>query len=102
MPHRIDDCGRLISAVHHALGAFFVIAGAVGIPVGLFHQLLEGLGVAFAEQIAGALPAEIVARRVAPRGAMIGLVARQKIEEQGRLVERPTMSVAIWLALEDL
>src|SRR5712691_12611686 len=100
--NRIDNGRGLIAAVHHAIGAFLVVAGAVGIPIGLFHQLLEGLRITFAEQVAGALPAEIVARRVAPRGAMVGLVARQKIEEQGGLVERPARSVAVRLAFEDL
>src|SRR5260370_21999780 len=102
MADRIDNSGRLIAAVHHAIGAFLVIAGAVRIPVGLLHQLSEGFGVAFAEQVARALPAEIIARRVAPRGAMVRLVARQKIEEQSGLVERPARSVAVRLAVEDL
>jgi hypothetical protein len=43
--------------MHHALGAFLVIAGAVGVPAGLRHQRLEALGIAFAAQIGGALPA---------------------------------------------
>ena len=85
--HRIHDGGRLIAAMNHAIGAFFVIARAVGVPVGLFHQLSEGLGIALSEEIAGALPAEIVARRIAPRGATVGLVPGEKIEEQARLVE---------------
>src|SRR5437764_178293 len=79
--HRIDNRGRLITAVHHALGAFLVIAGAVGIPVRLFHQLLEALRIALTEEVAGTLPAEIVARRVAPRRAVIGLIAGQEIEK---------------------
>src|SRR5215470_8787224 len=87
--HRVDDSGRLIAAVHHALRAFFVIAGAVGVPIGLLHQLLEGLRKALAKQIARPLPAKIIARRIAPRGAVIGLVAGEKIEEQTGLVERP-------------
>src|SRR5215211_6333266 len=85
--------------MHHAVGAFLVVAGAVGIPVGLLHQLLEGLGVAFAEQIAGTLPAEIVAGRIAPGRAAIGLVAGEKIEKQAGLVEGPA---ALPVALEDL
>src|SRR5690348_7447624 len=73
----------------HAVGALFVIAGAVGVPVGLRHQLLEALGIALAEQIARPLPAEDVARRIAPRRAVIGLVAGEEVEEQARLAERP-------------
>src|SRR5271170_1758 len=103
MADRIDDRGCLIPAVHHAIGAFFVIAGPVGIPIGFLHQRLEGFGIAFAEQVTGTLPAEIGARRVAPRGATIGLVARQKVEKQAGLVERPAASAtALGLALEDL
>src|SRR5471030_1734209 len=83
----------------HAIGAFLVVAGAVGIPVGLVHQLLEGFGVALAEQIAGALPAEVVARRVAPRRAMVFLIARKEVEEERRLAERPFVALA---AAEDV
>src|SRR6266851_1981020 len=103
MVDRIDNSGRLIAAVHHAIGAFLVIAGAVRIPVGLLHQLPEGFRIAFAEQIARALPAEVIARRVAPRGAAVGLVAGEEIEEQARLVERPaTPALALGIAPEDL
>ncbi len=73
----------------HAVGAFLIIADPVGVPVGLVHQFVEGLRIAFAEQIAGPLPAEDGARRVAPGGAVIGLVPGQEVEEQARLVERP-------------
>ena len=78
--------------MHHAVGALLVIADAVGVPVGVFHQLLEGLGVAFAEQVAGPLPAEDGARRVAPRRAVIGLVAGEEVEEQAGLAERPVLA----------
>ena len=75
--------------MHHAVGAFLVIARAVFVPVRVLHQLLESLGVALAEQIAGALPAEYRPGRVAPRRAVIGLIAGEKIEEQTRLEQRP-------------
>src|SRR5437016_13719411 len=58
--------GRLVAAVHHAVGALLVIPGAVSVPVGIFHKLLEGPRIALAEQIAGPLPPEIVSCRVAP------------------------------------
>src|ERR1700746_990002 len=58
--------GRLVAAVHHAIGALLVIPGAVSVPVGIFHEFLEGLRVALAEQITGPLPAEIVSCRIAP------------------------------------
>src|SRR5262249_8442536 len=59
-----------------------------------------GLGVAFTQQIAGPLPPEDRARRVAPRRALVGLVAGQKIEEQLRLKQRPC--AASWRTAEDL
>src|SRR6185312_2881684 len=99
MLHRVHDGGRLVAAMHHALGAFLVIAGAVGIPIGLAHQLGEGLGIALAEQIARALPAEIVARRVAPGRAVVALVAGEEVEEQRGLAERPVLAAVA--ALED-
>src|SRR6476469_10238104 len=83
------DRRGLVAGMHHAVGAFLVIAGAVGIPVGLFHQLLEGLGVAFAQQVTGPLPAEDGAGRIAPRRAVVTLVAGQEVEEQAGLAERP-------------
>src|SRR5229473_3119192 len=86
--------GRLVAAMRHAVRAFLVAAGAVGIPVGGLHQLAERFGVAFAEQIAGLLPAENVARRHAPRGAMIGLVAGEEVEEQVRMDEGPALVLA--------
>ena len=81
--HRVGG-GRLVAAMGHAVGAFFVAAGAVGVPVGVFHQFVEGLGVAFAEQIARLLPAEDVARRHAPRRAVEFLVAGEEVEEHRR------------------
>src|SRR5271169_1283877 len=94
MTYRIHHRGRLVAAVDHAIGTFFIIAGAVSVPVSLLHQLFEGLGVAFAEQIARALPAKEIACRIAPGGAAVGLVAGEKIEEQARLVERPATAAA--------
>src|SRR5215475_4544830 len=81
MLDRVHDRRRLIPTMHHTIGTLLVIAGAVGVPVGFLHQLLERLRVALAEQIAGALPAEIVSRRIAPRGATVGLVAGEEVEK---------------------
>src|SRR5262249_62072655 len=71
-----------------------IFAGAVGIPVRGVHQFAEGAGVTFPEQIAGLLPPEDVPRRHAPRRAMIGLVASQKVEEQVGVHEAPAFSLA--------
>src|SRR5690349_21723522 len=94
------NCGRLEPRMDHAVGALFVVADAIGIPVGGFHQLLEGLGVAFADQIAGLLPAEHGAGWIAPRRAVVGLVAGQEVEEQAGLAERPLLAAVA--ALEDI
>src|SRR4029079_17342499 len=55
---------------------------------------LEGLGVALAEQVAGLLPAENVARRHAPRRAFVALVAGQEVEEQAGMHEVPLLALA--------
>ena len=73
--------------MNHAVGALFVIPGAVSVPVGFFHQLLETFGVPLAEQIARPLPSKDVARRIAPRGTVVGLIAGKEIEKKARLVE---------------
>src|SRR5438128_1786765 len=73
----------------HAVGAFLVIASAIRIPIGLAHQFVECPCVTLAEQIAGPLPAEDRACRIAPRGAMVGLVASKEVKKQTGLAERP-------------
>ncbi|KOS92276.1 hypothetical protein DM53_4518 [Burkholderia mallei] len=99
MRDRIHHGGGLEAAVDHAVRTLFVVADAVVVPVGRFHQLLEGLHVTFADQVARLLPAEHRARRVAPRRALVRLVAGEEIEEQRRLAERPAL--AAFAALED-
>src|SRR5947209_8194884 len=80
--------------MRHAIGALLILAGAVGIPIGGVHQLLEGLGVALAQQVAGFLPAEDVARRHSPRRAFVILVAGQEVEEQAGVHEIPLLALA--------
>src|SRR6266446_8105822 len=94
--------GRLVAAVHHAVGALLVIPGAVSVPVGIFHKLLEGLRIALAEQIAGPLPPEIVSCRVAPGRTAVLLIARKKVEEEAGLIERPAPSTVGKNAAEQL
>src|SRR6185437_10506249 len=86
--------GRLVTAMRHAVRAFFVTAGAVGVPVGRLHQLLEGFDVAFAEQVTGLLPAEHVSGRHAPRRAVEFLIAGQEVEEHARMGEIPLLALA--------
>src|SRR5262245_41164604 len=76
----------------HAVRALLVLAGAVGIPIGGRHQFAECLGVAFTQQVAGLLPTKNVARGHAPWGAMIGLVASEKVEEEVRMDEIPFLA----------
>src|SRR5262249_19129164 len=85
---------RLVAAMSHAVRALLVLAGPVGIPVCGLHQFVERPGVAFAQQVAGLLPAENVAGRHAPRRAVIGLVAGEEIEEQVRVDEIPLFALA--------
>ena len=80
--------------MRHAVGALLVAAGAVGIPVGGFHQFRERLDVAFAEQVARLLPAEDIARRHAPRRAVEFLVAGEEVEEQGGVRQVPLLTLA--------
>src|SRR5260370_40242121 len=100
-PHRLEriaaGCvrrGWLVAAMRQAVGAFLVLAGAVGLPVRGLHQFLEGLGIALAEQVAGLLPAENVAGRHAPRRAFVILIARQEIQEQAGMHEIPLLAFA--------
>src|SRR6516165_12366311 len=75
--------------MHHAVGALLIVPSTVCIPVGFVHQLIEGTGVALAEQVAGLLPAEDGPSRIAPWRAMVNLVSGKKVEEQAGLAERP-------------
>src|SRR5262245_54835089 len=75
--------------MHHAIRAFFVVAGPVGIPIGFVHELSKGFRVALAEQITWSLPTEDCSRRIAPRRAAIRLIAREEVKEQTGLAEFP-------------
>src|SRR5712691_13015227 len=81
--------------MRHAVGALLVAAGAVRIPVGRVHQFLERARIALAEQVARLLPAEDVARRHAPRRAVIGLVAGEEVEEEAGMHELPALALPI-------
>src|SRR3974390_711964 len=100
MADRIVDGSRLEARVYHAVGALLVMADAVGIPIGAFHQFLEGLGIAFADEVAGPLPAKYRARWVSPRCAVIGLITGEEIEEKVGLAERPLLAAVS--AFEDV
>src|SRR5581483_5265222 len=63
----------LEAAVYLAGDAFLIVDNAVVVPRRALDELLEGLHIAFADQIAGLLPAEDGARRHAPRRAFEAL-----------------------------
>src|SRR6267143_2844561 len=87
---RVVHGRRLVAAVNHTVTALVVTAPiAVGLPLRRLDELAEGLRVALLQEIAGALPAEHVVRRVAPRGALEVLLTHEELEEQRRLVELP-------------
>src|SRR3989449_208959 len=87
---RVVHRRRLVPAVHHAVAALLVAAAApVVLPAGGLQKLLEGRGIAFLQEIAGALPAEHVVGRVAPRSALEVPLAHEELQEQRRLVELP-------------
>src|SRR5260370_9963995 len=79
--------------MRNAVGFLLVLAGAVALPVRRLHQLLEGLGIAFAEQIAGLLPAKNIASRHTPWRAFVFLIARQEIQEQAGMQEIPLLAL---------
>ena len=95
MVERVFHRGRLEAAMDHAVGAFFVFAGAIGVPVGLLHQLLEARRIAFPEKITRPLPAEDRARRIAPRRAVIGSIAGEKVEKKLRLEKGPRLAAIV-------
>src|SRR5579862_9053360 len=91
MAEAVGDSRRFEAAMHHAVRALLIIADSIGVPVGFLHQLPERAGIALAQEIAGPLPPEDIPRGIAPGRAVVCLIAREEIEKQGRLVERPRL-----------
>src|SRR5579883_456486 len=95
MTERVVDGRALEAAVRHAIVATPVAADAVALPLGVLHQGAIGGGIALiGQQVAGALPAEDVVRRIAPRGALVALVAGEEVEVQARVIEGPAPTPA--------
>src|SRR6185437_762907 len=87
MTERIIDRGAFEAAMRHAVVAARILAHAVLFPFGVFDQRLIGGRIALVgQEVAGPLPTEQVVSRIAPRRALIGLVAGQKIQEQRRVI----------------
>src|SRR3546814_7706442 len=101
MGDRVGHRSAFIAAVDHAVGALLVVAGAVALPLGLRHQRLEARCIALVQQVAGPLPAEHVARGVAPRRALVGLVAGEEVEEQARPRDTPFPDLAAAAPIAD-
>ena len=88
MTEGIVDGRALETAMRHAVVATGVLADAVAFPLGVLDERLIARRIALVgQQIAGPLPAEHVVRGIAPRRALIGLIAREEIEEQARMIE---------------
>src|SRR6185437_8711018 len=95
MSERVVDRGSLEPAMGHAVVASGVAAHAVLVPRGVFHQGLEAARMPFVgEQVTRPLPTEEVVGWSAPRCALIGLIARQEIQEQPGVIERPARARA--------
>src|SRR6202789_4420221 len=87
---RVVDRRALEAAMRHAVVAARVLAHAVFFPLGVLDQRSVGRRVSLVrEQITGPLPTEHVIGWIAPRRALIGLVAGEKIQEQRGMIERP-------------
>src|SRR5262249_41037555 len=101
---RVTDRGPLKPAMCHAVVTAWITPDAVAVPGSLLHERAVGRGASLVgEEIARPLPAKEVVGGIAPRGALISLIAREKVEEQARMIERPAPARrALPAAPEDL
>src|SRR4029453_1195004 len=82
-PEGLLDRRGLEPAVDHAVAALRVAAPLpVTLPPRALEQVLEAPGVAFLQQVAGALPAEDVEGRVPPGRALVVPLPHEELEEQ--------------------
>src|SRR5207245_6027877 len=87
----IDGAG-LVSAVHHAIGAFGIAAlSSVVLPFRVTNQFLECVSVPVLQKVAGLLPAKDVVGWHAPGGAAIFAPAHQELEKQRTHIELPLL-----------
>src|SRR6202140_6022403 len=90
MTEPVVDRRSLESAMRHAVVAARIFAYAVFFPLSVLDQRPVARRVPLiGEQVARPLPAEYVVGGIAPRRALIGLVAGEKIQEQRGMIERP-------------
>ena len=82
MYESVIDCCWLETAMEHAIGTLGVATVAIVTPIRLLHKGPETWGMTLLrQQVARSLPAKDIPRRVTPRGALVSLIARQKVEE---------------------
>src|SRR5262249_22897990 len=102
MGERIVHGGSLEATVSHAVVAARIASHAVLVPLRGLEQRAEARRAPLVgEQITRPLPPEDVVRGIAPRRALIALIAGEKIEKQTRVIEGPAPR-APTPALEDL
>src|SRR5271156_3218838 len=96
--------GRTLEpAMRHAVVATGILADTVPLPLRILDERLVSRGIALVgEQVAGPLPAEQVVCGIAPRRALIGLIAGEEIQEQAGMIEGPGLARRAPAALEDL
>src|SRR5207244_1205386 len=95
----LEDRAGLVAAMHHAVRATRVTAGAVGLPVGALVEVAQAADVAVGEQVTGAAPAlDRVGRHRPGRAAVLALALEELVEE--RVVVEGHLEVAA--ALVDL
>jgi len=101
---RVIHRRALEPAVGHAVVAAGVASYAVVVPARVLQQgAVAGRVTFIGEQIAGPLPTEDVIGRIAPRCALICLIAREKIQKQRGMIEGPAgAGGAAATAFEDL
>src|ERR1017187_1265591 len=96
----VDAVGnrRLEAAVHHAVLATRVVAGAVAFPRRTRHQILERLVLPVGDQVARTLPALDVVSGIAPSGARQLAPALQEFHVQRGLANRVFRGDAVEVA----
>src|SRR5580658_383072 len=81
MAEGVIDGRAFEAAVRHAVVARRVTPDPIRLPVGLLHELAEGVSMAFiGQQVTGALPAEDIEGRGAPRSALVRLIAGEEVQ----------------------
>jgi hypothetical protein len=78
---------RLKAAMHHALGAAFILAYSVSAPLCLLHHLPVCGVVVVCDEVAGCLPPPGIPGRVSPRGALQLPFPLQELEIHGGGIE---------------